>query len=296
MKHWQPAQLPSFSVQDWTDNRLAALLLVALAVSLTMSQMSMAKRLYQSVSTKAASSVSLRHHTSAGLSSRTKAKKHHSYRVGSSAAKQAKPSDKKPKPKLKAQEEPGHPDESSEPPVSHIDFDSLSHAYSRYDSGTNKMLNGNAVAAVTDLEEAKRLFHGRSHANSPMETFASLELARAAEASGNFTLACHVYQGLLSNEPNAVWAKLKLARLKAAKGDLNDALVDAREVCSLQPGSPEAHLLLSLLMDRLGLSMQSIVERQRAFELSGIKLPIGAPAKLPQAGQSFSEQQKERQD
>jgi hypothetical protein len=165
--------------------------------------------------------------------------------------------------------------ETIEPPSIRVDSEELARAYARYDSGINKRLSGNYLAAITDLQEARQIFHEHALKESPMESFAALELGQAADEAGNYYLARRIYEELKAKSPSSLSLRLKLARLEAKNGDIYDALREAREAVSLDPTAPEAHMMLSLILDRAGSAMEAIVEKQRASELAGRNLQAG---------------------
>jgi tetratricopeptide (TPR) repeat protein len=162
--------------------------------------------------------------------------------------------------------------ETVEPPSIRVDTEELIRAYARYDSGINKRLSGNYLAAIADLQEARQIFHEHALKESPMESFAALELGQAADEAGNYYLARHIYEELKAKSPSSLSLRLKLARLEAKNGEIYDALREAREAVSLDPTAPEAHMMLSLILDRAGSAMEAIVEKQRASELAGRNL------------------------
>jgi hypothetical protein len=159
--------------------------------------------------------------------------------------------------------------EALEPPSIRVDTDSMMRAYARYDDGVNKRLNGDFAGSISALQEARYIFHEHALQESPMETFAALELGRSAEEAGNYRLARRTYEELKANSPSSLAVRLKLARLEAKNGEIYDALREAREAVNLDPKSAEAHLMLSLILDRSGSAMEAIVEKQRAAELAG---------------------------
>jgi hypothetical protein len=160
-------------------------------------------------------------------------------------------------------------EEALEPPSIRVDTDSMMRAYARYDDGVNKRLNGDFAGSISALQEARYIFHEHALQESPMETFAALELGRSAEEAGNYRLARRTYEELKANSPSSLMVRLKLARLEAKNGEIYDALREAREAVNLDPKSAEAHLMLSLILDRSGSAMEAIVEKQRAAELAG---------------------------
>jgi len=160
-------------------------------------------------------------------------------------------------------------EEAVEPPPIRVDSESMMRAYTRYDDGVNKRLNGDLAGSISALQEARYIFHEHALQESPMETFAALELARTADEAGNYRLARRTYEDLKTSSPSSLSVRLKLARLEAKNGEIFDALREAREAVNLDPKSPEAHLMLSLILDRAGSAMEAIVEKQRAAELSG---------------------------
>jgi len=172
--------------------------------------------------------------------------------------------------------EPGKPshkeseaEEALEPPSIRVDSESMMRGYSRYDDGVNKRLNGDLAGSISALQEARQIFHEHALQESPMETFAALELGRSADEAGNYRLARRTYEDLKATSPSSLLVRLKLARLEAKNGEIFDALREAREAVTLEPNSAEAHLMLSLILDRSGSAMEAIVEKQRAAELAG---------------------------
>jgi Flp pilus assembly protein TadD len=159
--------------------------------------------------------------------------------------------------------------EAIEPPPIRVESESMARGYSRYDAGINKRLNGDYAEAISELKEARQIFHEHALQESPMETFAALELGRTADEAGNYNLARRTYEDLKSANPSALGVRLKLARLEAKHGEIFDALKEARDAVNLEPNSPEAHLMLSLILERTGSAMEAIVEKQRAGELAG---------------------------
>jgi len=166
-------------------------------------------------------------------------------------------------------EKEGEEEEAIEPAPIHVESESMARAYARYDSGVNKRLNHDYAGAITELKEARQIFHEHELQESPMETFAALELGRTADEAGNYALARRTYEDLKGASPSSLGVRLTLAKLEAKHGEITDALREAREAVNLDPTSAEAHLMLSLILDRAGSVMEAVVEKQRAAELAG---------------------------
>ncbi len=160
-------------------------------------------------------------------------------------------------------------EEPKEPTCQKVDFEGLERGYSQYDAGVNKRLNGDFASAIKELQDARQSFHEHGKQESPMEAFASLELAKTAEESGNYTLARRSYEECKAMNPSSATVRLKLAQLEAKNGDLSDALIEAREACNLAPNAAEAHFVLSLILERAGAGAEAMVEKQRALQLAG---------------------------
>ena len=145
----------------------------------------------------------------------------------------------------------------------------MERGYSHYDAGVNKRLNRDFPSAIKELQDARQIFHDHGKQESPMEAFASLELAKTAEESGDYALARRAYEECKALTPSSAPIRLKLAQLEAKNGDLDKALIEAREACNLAPNAAEAHLVLSLILERAGAGADAMVEKQRAMQLIG---------------------------
>jgi hypothetical protein len=175
--------------------------------------------------------------------------------------------------KKTAQKAKDKEEEAEEPPSVRVDFEELERGYSHYDSGVNKRLSGDFASAIKELQDARQIFHEHGKQESPMETFASLELAKTAEEAGNYALARRTYEECRAKSPSFAPVRLKLAQLEAKNGDFNEALIEAREACNLEPNSAEAHLVLSLILEHTGAGAEAMVEKQRAMQLAGEGAP-----------------------
>ena len=179
--------------------------------------------------------------------------------------------------------------------------DQLARAYSLYDSGANQRLLGNYSAAVSQLLEARQLFHMSSHYSpaeprsdadedepappkpsygpSPMETLALFELAQAAEGARNYEMARRSFQECIGLNPKFLPAYLRLSCLEARQGRSEEALRIARQASSLAPADPRPHSIASNLLEELGLTSEARVEQQKAASLSQINRIPTAPDK-----------------
>jgi hypothetical protein len=164
------------------------------------------------------------------------------------------------------------------------DAPALAKAYSLYDTGTNQRLLGNFGTSISNLLEAKRLFHTHADKDSPMEGFASFELAQAAEGANSNELAKQSYRECISLRPNFIPAYVRLSRLEAKDGNIQAALEVSRQASMKDPGDSYAHMLEAALLEKAGSTDQAKAEKQRALELTTVKRapqPVTPPANKP---------------
>ncbi|MBZ0189744.1 MAG: tetratricopeptide repeat protein, partial [Candidatus Obscuribacterales bacterium] len=161
--------------------------------------------------------------------------------------------------------------------------------YLLYDAGINARIAGDNALAISKLEEAWRKFdenkgYQKGGQSSTVISLVHYELAQAAEAQGDFSRARDSYARCLKVRPTYTQASVKLVHLLARKGQLELALATAKEACQASPKDPRGHLLVALMLDKLGRSTdakQSDQEAESLLRVEGLVVPSATSQEKP---------------
>jgi Flp pilus assembly protein TadD len=102
---------------------------------------------------------------------------------------------------------------------------------------------------------------------SATESLLYLDLAACAEQAGLSSVARQAYGQLLERSPRSSEARIRLGGLLARLGQVREATSVARRAIELDPASPRAHLLLSLLLEHQGALTEARTERDSSRAL-----------------------------
>ncbi len=187
--------------------------------------------------------------------------------------------------KVGTQKSAGKNEQVIEPPVAvgkdRVEADNvrsvLSRAYRLYDQGLNSRLNGASPTAVKQLDESRRLYEDARRYQSrgvpsTAEYLVHFEMGRAAEVAGDVSTARDSYARCLKVKPDFINASVHIITLLARNKQLPLALVWAKQAADKDPLEPRAHMLLALVLRKLGESQKADSEIQKAENLLAGKL------------------------
>ncbi len=148
----------------------------------------------------------------------------------------------------------------------------LSRAYRLYDQGLNGRLNGSSASAVKQLDESRRLYEDARRYQSrgvpsTSEYLVHFEMGRAAESAGDVSTARDSYARCLKVKPDFINASVRIVTLLARNKQLPLALVWAKQAADRDSTEPRAHMLLALVLRKLGESQKADSEIQKAESL-----------------------------
>jgi len=163
------------------------------------------------------------------------------------------------------------------PIVEPSEYGSQSKIYSLYDQGVNARLVGDYHTAVSRLSEAVEMLK-ESHLSPTLESMAEFELGQAAESDNQPKVAINAYSRCVYLSPRYTNASIKLASLLLRTGQPALALVRARDAVQRNPNDVSAHMVLSLVLEKNGLTQDSTVEHDRVTQLLSGRGKVPEPA------------------
>lgn len=156
----------------------------------------------------------------------------------------------------------------------------MARSYALYDQGINERLRGNYGSATDKLAESVNLLdqarsNQRNGGASTLEAMVFFELAQAAEADGDFTLARDSYAHCLRAKPQYVEGYLRIVSLLATQGQLPLAMNWLKEGLKECPHDPRLNDLSTVFSTYVG-GYKPALER----DPEPITKPVG-PETLP---------------
>lgn len=133
----------------------------------------------------------------------------------------------------------------------------IARSYALYDQGINERLRGNYGSATDKLAESVNLLdqarsNQRNGGASTLEAMVFFELAQAAEADGDFTLARDSYAHCLRAKPQYVEGYLRIVSLLATQGQLPLAMNWLKEGLKECPHDPRLNDLSTVFSTYVG--------------------------------------------
>ncbi len=133
----------------------------------------------------------------------------------------------------------------------------IARSYALYDQGINERLRGNYGSATDKLAESVNLLdqarsNQRNGGASTLEAMVFFELAQAAEADGDFTLARDSYAHCLRAKPHYVEGYLRIVSLLATQGQLPLAMNWLKEGLKECPHDPRLNDLSTVFSTYVG--------------------------------------------
>ncbi|MBP9093655.1 tetratricopeptide repeat protein [bacterium] len=133
----------------------------------------------------------------------------------------------------------------------------MARSYALYDQGINERLRGNYGSSTDKLAESVNLLdqarsNQRNGGASTLEAMVFFELAQAAEADGDFTLARDSYAHCLRAKPHYVEGYMRIVSLLATQGQLPLAMNWLKEGLKECPHDPRLNDLSTVFSTFVG--------------------------------------------
>jgi tetratricopeptide (TPR) repeat protein len=140
-------------------------------------------------------------------------------------------------------------------------------AYQLRKAAWNDMVQKNYDPAAANLQQAIILTARCYGENSRLLLPLYLDLASVAEAANNHSQETYALNSCLKLDPTRLDTSIRLALTKLQQGNTKEAMTAGKYALNCAPQDPRTHILMSLLLTKMGRTNLAVQERSEARRL-----------------------------